>query len=961
MLLRSIRATFGRYVAILAIVALGVGFFAGLKSSEPAMSNTADEYLREQRMYDFQLMSTLGITEDDVEAFKELDYISHAEGIYSLDVLVGNEDEKEAYKFLSLGEEVCVPVLLEGRMPEKSGECLVDSLAFDASHIGSKLIISSSNEEETLDMLTHDAYTVVGTAKMPRYISAERGSTHLGSGNIRGFVLLPDEAFDSEAYHELLLISSELTQKAFTEEYDTARDRVEEEVKIFFNKRGAVRYKELRAEADEELSDARKELDDGWQEYEDGEKEGREELHNAAVELHAAQVKLDEGAQELKKYQQQLDNGFEQIRQEREKLNAYLANPMLPPAYKETIEQGLAELEASYNELLLQQKKIDDSKAELDYGQWKIDDGWIQYHDGKKELEEELADALKELEDGEQEYLDAVKEVEEELQLELFTLTRGENSGCATFKNDVSIVDAIADVFPVFFALIAALVCSTTMTRMVTEERTQIGTLKALGYSSRAIMGKYLMYSGSSAFFGCILGFAFGVTAIPYIVWSAYGILYDYASLRFYYSIEMCLACIAVAVLGILIVTWYACRRELAAKPAELIRPKVEGKGKRVFVEYITPLWKRLSFLNKVTIRNALRYKSRVFMMLLGIGGCTALLVTGFGVRDSVVNVLSDQYEKIFLYDLSVKYEPEDFASQTEAEKLWADKGSYAMSYQTEATLTNAVAEKTAQLVAAKPGALESMIELFNDEGKIAYPGEGQAVLTTRVSEQLAVKIGDTIRVSTDDGLDKELVVSGICENYVGNYIYMLPETANNEENNTAIVRVNEGVDAAALGASLRSEEGISYVSIMEQEKEMMADSMASLDMVVLLLIVCSGALAFITLYNLTNINLLERIREVATVKVLGFYHKETASYILRENVMLSFLGAVVGMFMGKLFHRFIIGMLQVEGMRFGDEIAPLSFVLGFAMTIFFAWLCNLSMHGKLKKVNMTESLKSVE
>lgn len=1031
MLLRSIGATFGRYVAILAIVALGVGFFAGLKSSEPAMSSTAHNYLEQQRMYDFQLMSTLGLTDEDVQAFNELDYVEYAEGGYTLDVLLQRGGKQEAFKFLSITEDVCVPVLLEGRMPENAGECLVDSLVFSSEDIGSKLKLALGNEQETLDMLRYGSYTIVGRAKNPRFISAERGSTHLGSGSISGFVLLTEDGFDSEAYHELL-VCAELPYTAFTDEYNAARDAMEGDIKAFLNQRGALRYKELRAKADQEIADARKELDDarkeldeGWQEYEDGKLEGEEELQDAAKELNDSQYMLDRGKEELEAYQAQLNATYESISANLEDVKPKLQEAqtaentaaaelgniqrILQP-YKDAVENAadeaarlsalealdnkqtelaldkwsyeygvasetrkayesaLTELETALEQLPAQQAQIDASWAELASSQNLIMIGWDRYHEGVATLEKELADALKKLEDGEQELidgeqelLDAIVEIDEELQLDLYTLTRDENSGCATFKNDVSIVDAIANVFPVFFALIAALVCSTTMTRMVTEERTHIGTLKAMGYSSGAIMSKYLLYSGSSAFFGCVAGFALGVTVIPYIVWMAYGILYDYAKLQFYYSIEMCLACLAVAVLGTLLVTWYACCRELSAKPAELIRPKVEAKGKRVFIEYIKPLWKRLSFLNKVTIRNALRYKSRVLMMLLGIGGCTALLVTGFGVRDSVVNVLGDQYEKIFLYDLSVKYEPEDFASQRDAEKLWSGQADYVLTYQAEATLINDVDEKTAQLIAAHPGSLEGMIELLNDEGGIPYPIEGQAVLTTRIAQQLELEAGDSVRVTTDDGLDRELLITAICENYVGNYIYVSPETVDKQPNNTAILSAKDGIDAAALGARLRSEEGIGYVSIMAQEQEMMAESMASLDMVVLLLIVCSGALAFITLYNLTNINLLERIREVATVKVLGFYPKETASYILRENVMLSFLGAAVGMLMGKIFHGFVISLLQVEGMCFGDEIAPLSYALGFAMTIVFAWLCNLAMHGKLEKVNMTESLKSVE
>ncbi len=1036
MLLRSIKSTIGRYLAILAIVALGVGFFAGLKSSEPSMRGTAANYLQQQNMYDFQLMSSLGISEENVEALGELDFVRLAEGAYNLDALVQRGDKQEAFKFLSLPEEVCLPVLLEGRMPEGPGECLADSMAFDASAIGTKIQISPGNEEDTLDMLCHEAYTIVGIAKTPRYISANRESTHLGSGQIKSFVYLQPEGFDSEYYHELLLCCH-IPYAPFTDEYNEMRDALSEEIKTAFNREGAQHYKKLRAEADEELADARQKLDEGWQEYADGKKEAEEELEEAAKELNDAQYQLDQGREQLRAAQKQLDTAHAQLpgalanldkqletakaaqSQLETEYAAFLADKasQLAPYEAEAaakqqaydslaedhpdkaaalaaleqaqaalaavqapldgadaqLQQGLAELAANvamldatrtamkeqFDALPAQQRQIEAGLQELDAGQREINENWGKYHEGAAEAEQELADALQELEDGEQEYLDAIEEINEALQLDLYTLSHAENPGCATFQSDVSIVDAVANVFPVFFALIAALVCSTTMTRMVTEERTQIGTLKAMGYSAGSIMAKYLLYAGSSAFLGCCLGFWLGITVIPYVVWVAYSMIYDYAKLEFYYSIPLCLACLLVAVLGTLLVTWYACGRELAAKPAELIRPKVEGKGKRVFLERIGPLWRRLSFLNKVTIRNALRYKSRVCMMLLGIGGCTALLIAGFGVRDSVVNVMGDQYEKIFLYDLSVRYEPEELSGPVES--YWGkDSDRFALVYKAEADIQSENGAETAQLVAADGASLQGIIAFFDDQGELAYPRAGEAMLSKRLAEQLGVKQGDSITVQNEDGVELQLQIVAICRNYVGNYLYVSREAVR-EADNTAWLCAAEGVSAETLGAALRSEDGVSYVSILDQEQKQMAESMSSLDIVVALVIVCSAALAFITLYNLTNINILERLREIATVKVLGFRPQETASYILRENVMLSFVGAAVGLYLGKLLHGVIIRMLQVDGVSFGEDIALVSYVLGFAVTILFACLCNLAMHGKLKKVNMAESLKSVE
>ena len=1125
MLLRSIRSTLGRYLAILAIVALGVGFFAGLKSSMPAMIHTADTFFREQHMYDFRLMSTLGFTDRDVEAAGTLKEAADAEGACFADALADTPAGQGVWHFMSLTRQVSVPVLTAGRMPEKPWECLGDDGAFDAADLGKTVILDPGNDGDTMDLFVRDAFTLVGLARSPRYISGDRGSTSLGSGNVEGFVILLPEAFDSGAYHELLLWC-DLPGEIYTETYGIARDRLETRVKSMLSRLGRRRYNDLWREAEEEFADAQRQIDDGWAEYRDGEAEAERKLADALAELNDARRQLDAGWAEVAANQKKLDDGMAKIpaarkeieasrkkiaegraqleegraqleeneeqvatfrslfneakaeltareselrqllesseaalyaslapyyekearlqaeiyvlqgqirsaeeaedQEELTRLRAELAEKeaqladvraeraaaeaSFDPETAETVEaetviaelhryadeleaqlrdaerqlaEGRAELEAHERELDAAEAQLDAAEkkldaAERDYpknlrllelardrlrrGEAELARGWEEYEQGVKDAEAELAEGKQKLLDAEEELADARRDTEEKLTLEVYTLDRSANSGYVTFENDTSIVDAIANAFPVFFVLIAALVCVTTMTRMVNEERTLIGTMKAMGYSSGTIMAKYLTYAGSSALLGCVAGYFLGTTVIPKMIWVAYSIMYTYDDLTYYFSPVMSALCLAVAVPGALLVTWLACRKELAEVPAELMRPKAPSSGKRIVLEYITPLWKRMGFLSKVTVRNAFRYRQRVAMMLLGIGGCTALMVAGFGIRDSVTDISRYQYEEIFLYDMSVTLDTEELDSDAAAEALFASEAdAFAMTAQEPVTAVFGEKEKSTRLVIGRAEDMEKVISLHNSGGPIAYPGPGEAVITKKIADRLGVRAGDGLELRLDSGQSVTVSVTAVCDNFLGHYIYVCPKTAFSPRNNTALIRTAEGTDPAALAAALRGETGITYVSESARERETMEQSMASLDLLVVMIVVCSGALAFITLYNLTNINIMERTREIATLKVLGFYPGETAAYILRENMMLSFLGGCLGLGLGKLLHRFVMELVDVEYLTVEVRVLPLSYMFAFVTTLIFAGLTNLVMRTKLEKVDMAESLKSVE
>ena len=1099
MLLRSIKGSLGRYLAIVAIIALGVGFYAGLQSSQPAMLETADSYMHDQRMYDFQLMSTLGLTPGDVAAFKQLEGVEYAEGAYFADALSVLGSHEEPYRFMSITRNVCTPYLTEGRMPENANECLGDAGTFSSSDIGRRISISEANDEDTLGLFEEREFTIVGLAKSPRYISHDRGSTSLGSGTLSGFVLLTEEAFDQEIYQEILLYC-DLPGEMYSTEYISARDKLEPEVKALLNSRGAIRYKQLRSEADKELAEARAELDEGWEEYHEGEEEAQKELSSARAKLYQGQKEIDNGLKEIEQKQKEIDEGWAQLpaaQQEIADNRAMLdekekelqqGKAALEPAIAEIqageqqLAEGKAQLEATKNAVLwpleqainlidsqisqtqqeinaldpedlgyetrlailnarmeqLQgrresavsardsaaerfapkeaeiaaaeaelnqakaqvaaaqaeiaageqaiaegraqldaaeaeienskvtmtegQKQLDEGRVQLEQAQRQVNQGWEEYEEGKAQAEQELADGKKELEDAETELAQAIVDTDEKLKLEVFTLNRETNSGYVTFENDTSIVTAVAGAFPVFFVLIAALVCVTTMTRMINDERTQIGTLKAMGFSGGMIMRKYLWYSGSAAFAGCILGFVLGVTVIPFIVWYAYNIIYSYTTLKPYFSVGMCVVCMAVALLSTIVVTVLTCRKELSERPAELIRPKAPKAGKRILLERIKPLWKRLSFLSKVTLRNAFRHPSRVMLMMLGVGGCTALLVAGFGVKDSIADVPDYQYGEISRYEMLVNYDPDVLDTDGRAEALWKDRAdAWALSYQVNAELENQTGSHSVKLVAAEGTALKNVVSLRDDSGELEYPGKGEAIVTEHLADLLEISVGDQVTLETDDGDSLRLTVTGIAKNYLSHYIYVSPETVPGAKNNAAYLCDSSEDSGEGLAAWLRSQDGISYVSLTLREKETVRQSMQSLNMIVALVVVCAAALAFIVLCNLTNINIMERVREVATVKVLGFYPGETASYILRENLLLSILGGAVGLLLGKLLHRFVMELIQVDYMCYDVRVSALSYLMAFGITVLFAMAANFAMSFKLEKINMTESLKSVE
>ncbi len=864
--MRSIRTFFARYLALLLIVFLGVGFFSGLKVTKAAFAATCQKYLDEANFCDFRLMSTLGLTDEDVTAFASADGVADAEGQISLDVLLEFAGNEEAYRLHVLPEKVNRVRLTAGAMPQMATECLADDRAFSTADIGKAVTISDANTDTVKNELKEQKLTITGLCNSPLYMGSDRGTTSVGSGTPAGFLYVLPGAIDTDVYTEIDVTLSQ-KETIYSAAYEEMADAEEDKLKSLLQESADARYDELLDEI---------------------EKRAKEEAEKTAGEAVEAQS-------------QQLS------------VSGRIPASMLA-----------AQKEAALSEAI--------SKA-----------------DAEVPSREELAS---------------------EAGLEkpsVYILDRSENAGYASFRNDTAIVSGIANVFPLFFVLIAMLVCITTMSRMVGEERGQIGTLKALGYRNSHIILKYLLYSGSATLFGWAAGFFGGTYAIPKVFWLAYGSVYGFAPLVYIFSPSLALLTFAVAMAGILLSTWITCRGELVSAPASLIRPKAGKAGKRILLERWEGFWKRLSFLQKIITRNMLRYKVRLFMMLVGISCCTALLVTSFGVRDSLIHMGDEQYREIQKYQYEAGFSGDEDDVQNNMKKLNGVTGTLSCSVE-RCDLTSG--SSTMNTVAVY-GFEE--IDSFSDfwtladgrtKEKIPFPGKGEAVINEKIAEKLNLSIGDKLTVTDADKNEFSVNVSGVFENRVDNFVFVsadtLKEAAGEWKANTLLIQADPLV-AHILPDELMAEEEISSVTNLVDAKDKVDRTLSCVNYIVALMVLFSGALAFIVIFNLTNINIEERSREIATVEVLGFYPKELYAYVLRENVLSAVLASLIGLPIGYAFHYAVMHMIVVDTMDFDIHIAPLSYVLSVFFTVLFALLVDICMRRQIRRIPMAESLKAVE
>ena len=1079
--LREIGRSMGRFLSILCIVMLGAGFLDGLRVTKTAMLQTLEDYSRDNAFFDYRIVSTLGLTEDDAAYFRTLPGVEAAEGAVQTDALITLPDGSDAaVKVHSMPSALNTLKLRSGRLPENAGECVLDAMHFQNIAPGSVIAVSSENPDDTAALFTRKEYTVVGLVNSPLYINFVRGTTSLGSGSVSGFVYIGGGGLDADCYTDIYLrLSGDgfVYSDEYKSEIDAARgavtDAADARADIRYNSLvdeatgkyddalakyndGLADYEAQKAEADEKLASTRAQLDDAKAQLDESRKTldaGRAQLEDAKAQLAAsraeyessypaAKASLDDAKAKLDSGWAQYDDGLARYNdslaryeageaQYQEGLASYQAGEaqyqaMLgggaePAALaalraqldaakaqldgsRETLDASKAQLGAAkqtlddtYGTLAASQTAYDDGMARLESAKAKLDeaqaqlgenersladgeaqyasglaeyrDGEAQYADAKAEADTKFADAKKELDDAKAKLDDAKSQIDAIEKPSVYVLDRSSNTGYASFESDSDIVAGVAKVFPVFFFLVAALVCVTTMNRMVDEQRTQIGTLKSLGYTSLEIMKGYLLYTGLASGAGSALGVWLGALVFPKIIWQAYNMMYGFTQIVFVFDWGLSAAVCAAFVSLSLLVTWLSCRSELAEAPASLIRPRTPPAGKRILLERIPFLWNRFSFLKKVSARNIFRYRKRMYMMIVGIAGCTALLITGFGLNDSITGLADTQYGSISLYDAQVGFRRDLSAADEEAflsgcGGAAADCAFLSMS---TADAVSGSAAKTVSLVGTDETDLTPFMNFASGGETLPYPGRGGALINDGLARSLGVAAGDTITLRDSELNELTVTVSGVYHNIIYNYVYVSLDTLRDAAAgfgggiNAAYVNFPSGADAYASAAQVSAQSAVMSVTVLDEMRSLIDRTLGSMKYIVALVTFCAGALAFIVLYDLTNINITERIREIATIKVLGFRPWETASYVYRENLVLTAMGAAVGVPLGIWLHGYVMGNIRIDMVRFDVKILPASFALALALTLLFAAVVDFFMIFRLRAVNMAESLKSVE
>lgn len=715
---------------------------------------------------------------------------------------------------------------------------------------------------------------------------------------------------------------------------------------------------EAKAQLDEakpQLDEAKKQLDASGKEME----KAKKKLDASEKTIQEKEAQLAAGRKELEEGKQALETAKSEIAAQEAKL----------VSAKQQISSGESQIAEGWETLKEEEQKLEEGEAEIQQNETKLADARAQYREGKQEAKEEIAD-------GEAKIADAQKEIDEIGTPEWYVTDRTALPEYSSYGENADRIKNIGEVFPVLFFLVAALISLTTMTRMVEEERIQIGTLKALGYGKASIAGKYLCYAFLATLGGSVLGVLVGEKILPFIIIRAYGIIYhDMGGMQLPYNMEYAVIAAAASLLCTLGATLASCWRALSETPASLMRPPAPKQGKRVLMERIPILWDRLSFTWKSTFRNLFRYKKRFLMTIFGIGGCMALIMVGYGLQDSIMDIAVLQYQQIQNYDSLVVMKEDAKEEQMQELKEALDQEEHLESqtgiYMKKLNLYKGKKEIGVYLMVPEEQEKFTDYVTFRDRmsQEVYELGEDGVILTEKTAKLLDVSVGDRLDLAQNGEEPKEVTIAAICENYLGHYVYMSPSLyrevyGENPDYRTLMLKMKEDTNqeqAQQVGEMALSHKAALSVSYTEALKSQLDDMLTSLDTVIVVLIVSAGMLAFVVLYNLNNININERKRELATLKVLGFYDMEVGNYVYRENVLLTLIGALLGAGLGVLLHRFVIVTVEVDACMFGRNVNLSSFVYATLFTLTFSVIVNAAMFFKLKKIDMVESLKSVE
>lgn len=1069
---REIKISLGRFLSILCIVAIGVAFFAGIKASAPDMKNSADTYFDKYNVQDIQVYSTIGLTKKDVAAIKKIKGVKSVQPSFSMDTLSQIDSTQMVIKVISYGidQKMNKIRVVEGRMPERENECLVEASSatnklYGTFHIGDTIKLQSGTDEALSKSLKHTKYKIVGTCYNPNYLSYEKGSSNIGSGTVNSFIYIQNTNVLKDYYTEVdVCVKGAKDLDCYSDEYFDVVDPVLKKIKKISNKQIDARIQSYQSELDEkkqevndkfkdaenQFNDAQNKIDSGLSEIQSNElklqnskdqiNQGWNEyyanlqlldniptLQNSIAQIEESEKKLPE----LLSQKEQIENGLQQINAEgdlntkrtliqnaidfidialkklenypdssdaetiriklnekKELLQGQLSlidqaiakkaelEAILPQIQSgiEQIQAGVAkkaELQSQLNQLLNAKNELNNAYVSLINGQAQYEDGVSKIEDAKNELNKSIEqltlskaefniqkhDALRELSDAQLEI--------DKMEGKWIVLDRNSHYSYRDYGACADRMDGIAKVFPVFFFLVAALVCMTTMTRMVDEQRNEMGTLKALGYSKLQIASKYIIYALIASILGSILGCSLGMYLFPTVIFNAWNTLYNIDQIKFLFQPGLILLA-SGSVTGItLLATLYSIYSELIEMPSQLMRPKAAKAGKKILLERISFIWKRLSFLQKVTARNIFRYKKRFFMTIIGIAGCSALLVAGFGINDSISDIVNQQYNVIYHYDATVSAKTSEITSQIKS--LKGVKDVYEEDHLAVTTKIENKDISTTVHIISNDKKFKDFCTLFNGNKEFDLD-DSSVLISQKMATKLNKKAGDTIKIKDANNKVIKAKIKGVFTNYVGHHIYAsesLYKSWNTSAKTTHIYLIKSKKTTKKfernLGNKIMNIDGVQSVTFYSSLQKNFKDMIKSISYIVVVLVISAACLAFVVLYNLSNVNISERKREIATIKVLGFTRKEVDAYINRETILLTILGSLIGLGIGIGLHHLIMNLAEMDDIMFGRTINSISYVISFVMTIGFSAIINLFMHKKLNNIQMVESLKAVE
>lgn len=1067
---KEIKNTYKRFISILLMAFLGVGFFAGIRATSPDMLNTINKYYNEQNVYDIQTISTLGLTNEDVQEISRVENVNEVIGTYEIDGKL-EIDNKEIIAKVMCIENINIPVLIDGSLPQNKDECVVEESFLEVYNkkIGDIIDIEVENVQndngDEIKYLKNDKVKIVGTVKSPMYISRDRGTSKLGAGKINYYIyILKDNVNATDIYTNVYIkvkdsakyITSSDKYKNYIEQTKNNIEHIKEQrekarhdnLVDIANKKVEDAEKKLNIEkqnAQEKLDEAEKKIKEGKNKLQDAEnkiiqneKKANKELANAWKQIEKAKEQISNNEQRLKDKKEEANKKLEELEKQKQSLKTKLQdiefglsplkeqynqvlnqlnNLQIPEHQKQILEQKKVALEEQIQELEKNRETVESTIKQIETvitsGRQEMQSAQIQLENAKRELaknentyytnkqstyaqinsakttleksRQELAKGEEELQKNKEEFEIKIKDAEGKLidakneiaQIEnpkWYILDRNMNSGYSGFIQDTQSIENIGKVFPIVFFIVATLISLTSMTRMVEEQRTQIGTLKALGYNKIQIAGKYIIYASLACVIGGFLGMSVGFILLPQIIWMMYEMMYQITDINLSFNCQYGAIGLILIFLCIVGATICSVMKELVNTPANLMRPKAPKMGKRVLLEKISFIWNRLSFSRKVTVRNIFRYKKRFLMTIIGICGCTSLILAGFGVKDSIKRILPNQFEKVFKYDMQINLKSglneeqrKKYISELNAkEKI----ETIVETYMTSGTAINNGNQEDIQIIIPKNEIELRDVINVNDikTQEQVNLKENEICLTDKIAQLLRVSQGDTITLKDNNDKETEIKISNIVENYVSHYVYMSKATYENlynekYETNVLLTR-NKNIDnnqEEALAKEIMEQSEVASITRMDSIVETMDDMLNSLNYVVVILIISAGLLDFVVLYNLSNVNISERIRELATIKVLGFYDKEVYSYITRETVILTAIGILLGLVGGYFLNYFIIGTCEINMLRFSKVIEPISYLYSTLITITFTVIVNLVTYFALKKIDMIESLKSVE